>query len=97
MTATQNQHGGCSHYPGLLAGIAVTALVCTATLVVTVGQAQLPALTYNTVHLSPLWKYVAGSPTFLSIVAIIVLWIRRKSVLDLWLTVVMYAYVIESF
>jgi signal transduction histidine kinase len=84
-----------SYYPGLSAGIGVVAIVCVVTLAVTTDNAQLPTLTYGNVHLSAIWKYVAGVPVFLSIIAIILLWIRQPSVLDLWLTVVMCAYVIE--
>jgi signal transduction histidine kinase len=84
-----------SYYPGLAAGIGVVAIVCAITLIVTLADAQLPTLTYGGVHLSASWKYVAGVPVLLSIIAIIVLWIRRPSVLDLWLTVVMCTYVIE--
>jgi light-regulated signal transduction histidine kinase (bacteriophytochrome) len=49
----------------------------------------------DTVHLSFLWFYAAGSAALLSVLALIVLWVRRRSVLDLWLMVVMCAYVIE--
>ena len=92
---TVKQTWRSSHYPGLLAGVAVIALVCAATFIATADHAQLPVLTHNTVHLSALWKYVAGSTALLGLVAIILLGIRQKSVLDLWLLVVMCAYVIE--
>src|SRR5205085_3819686 len=49
----------------------------------------------DTVRLSALWPYAAGSAALLSVLALIVLWTRRRSVLDLWLMVVMCAYVIE--
>jgi signal transduction histidine kinase len=84
-----------SHYPGLLAGIIVVAVACTVTFVATADNAKLPILTHDTVHLSAMWKYVAGVTVLLSIVAIVLLWIRQPSVLDLWLTVVMFAYAIE--
>ncbi|HTJ90094.1 MAG TPA: MASE4 domain-containing protein [Acidocella sp.] len=84
-----------SFYPGLAAGIGVVAIVCTVTFVVTADNAQLPILIIDGVHLSGIWKYVAGVPVLLSLIAIIALWIRQPSVLDLWLTVVMCAYVIE--
>jgi signal transduction histidine kinase len=49
----------------------------------------------DNVRLSPLWNYAAGSAVLLSILALAVLWFRQRSVLDLWLMVVMCAYVIE--
>ena len=43
---------------------------------------------------SPLWPYAVAAPValFCSLSALIVLWIRRRSVLDLWLMVVMCLY-----
>src|SRR5438309_10219573 len=49
----------------------------------------------DTTRLSAFWYYAAAPVTLLSVLALIVLWIRRRSVLDLWLMVVMCAYVIE--
>jgi signal transduction histidine kinase len=84
-----------SYYPAMLAGIAVIVLVCAATLVATADNTQLPALTYDNTHLSDLWNYAAGITILLCLLAILALWIRRLSILDLWLTVVMWAFVIE--
>jgi signal transduction histidine kinase len=47
------------------------------------------------VHFSTLRLYIAGYQALLSVAALIVLWVRRRSVLDLWLMVVICAYVIE--
>jgi signal transduction histidine kinase len=69
--------------------------VCAATFVVVVGDAQVPGLMIDAVRLSVLWPYAAGAASLLSVVALALLWIRRRSVLDLWLMVVMCAYVIE--
>jgi signal transduction histidine kinase len=42
------------------------------------------------------WLYVVGAPVAtLCIVAIVALWLRRRSILDLWLLVVLCAYLIE--
>jgi signal transduction histidine kinase len=80
----------------ILLSVAMTAaVVCAATFIVTAGDALLPRLVLDTVHLSTLWFYAAGSAALLSVLALIVLWVRRRSVLDLWLRVVMCAYVIE--
>jgi signal transduction histidine kinase len=46
-------------------------------------------------HFSTLRLYIAGYQVLLSVAALIVLWVRRRSVLDLWLMVVMCAHVIE--
>ena len=49
----------------------------------------------DSLHLSPLWPYVGAPVALTSICAIAVLWIRRRSVLDLWLMVVMFIFSIE--
>jgi signal transduction histidine kinase len=80
----------------ILSSVAVTAgIVCAAAFLVTAGDELLPRLMLDTVHLSVLWDYAAGFAALLSVLAIGVLWARRLSVLDLWLMVVMCAYVIE--
>jgi signal transduction histidine kinase len=80
----------------ILSSVAVTgALVCAAAFLVTAGHPLLPRLMLDTVRLAAVWQYAAGSAALLSVAALIVLWIRRRSVLDLWLMVVMCAYVIE--
>jgi signal transduction histidine kinase len=80
----------------ILSSVAMTAaIVCAATFLVTAGDALLPPLTLDTVRFSALWFYAAGSVALLSALALFVLWTRRRSVLDLWLMVVMCAYVIE--
>src|SRR6202011_4625239 len=82
----------------LLLSVALTAAtVCAATCLVTAGNALLPRMMLDTVRFSTLWLYAAGSMALLSVLALVVLWIRRRSVLDLWLMVVMCAYVAEFF
>jgi signal transduction histidine kinase len=71
------------------------AVVCAATVVVTAGEALLPRLMLDTVNLSALWFYAAGFVALISVLALVVLWVRHRSVLDLWLMLVMCAYVIE--
>ncbi|WP_024507938.1 MASE4 domain-containing protein [Bradyrhizobium sp. ARR65] len=76
--------------------IAVTAsFVCAATFLVIASDPLLPHLMLDTVHLSSLWPYAAGFASLLSLSALVLLWVRRRSVLDLWLIVVMCAFVIE--
>jgi signal transduction histidine kinase len=80
----------------ILSSIAFTAVtVCVATFVITANAPLLPRLILDATHVSPLWYYAAGSMMLLSVLALILLWVRWRSVLDLWLMVVMCAYVME--
>jgi signal transduction histidine kinase len=80
----------------ILPSVAATAVIVgVATLAATTENAVLPPIMLDNVRLSPLWNYAAGSAVLLSILALAVLWFRQRSVLDLWLMVVMCAYVIE--
>jgi signal transduction histidine kinase len=80
----------------ILLSVATTAaVVCAATFLVTAGDALLPRISLDPVRFSTLWLYYAGCLALLSVLALIVLWVRRRSVLDLWLMVVMCAYVVE--
>jgi signal transduction histidine kinase len=80
----------------ILLSIAMTAaVVCAVAFIVTAGDALLPPINVDPLHFSTVWLYIAGCLALLSVLALIVLWIRRRSVLDLWLMVVMCAYVIE--
>jgi signal transduction histidine kinase len=82
----------------ILLSVATTAaVVCAATFLVTAGDALLPRISLDPVHFSTLWLYVAGCLALWSVVTLIVLWIRWRSVLDLWLMVVMCAYAIEIY
>jgi signal transduction histidine kinase len=79
----------------ILSSVAMTAaVVCVATFLITAYDPLLPPLMLDTIRL-PAWYYTAGSMMLLSVVALIVLWVRWRSVLDLWLMVVMCAYVVE--
>jgi signal transduction histidine kinase len=81
---------------GILSSAALTgAVVCAVTFLVTAGDALMPRISLDPVRFSTLWLYVAGCLVLLSVTALVVLWVRRRSVLDLWLMVVMCAYVIE--
>jgi signal transduction histidine kinase len=57
----------------------------------------MPRISLDPVHFSTLWLYVAGSLALWSVLTLIVLWILRRSVLDLWLMVVICAYAIEIY
>jgi signal transduction histidine kinase len=73
----------------------VTALVCCATVFVTAGHAFLPRIMLDTAEVSYLWYYVIGPMAALFVVALVLLWLRLRSVLDLWLMLVLFAYIIE--
>ena len=76
--------------------VALTAaLVVVAALLCIAGEALLPRVVLDSLHLSPLWPYVGAPVALTSICAIAVLWIRRRSVLDLWLMVVLFIFSIE--
>jgi signal transduction histidine kinase len=69
--------------------------VCAATLLVTTENDLLPHTSLDPVRFSTLGLYVAGCVALLIVVVFIVLWIRQRSVLDLWLMVVMCTYLLE--
>jgi signal transduction histidine kinase len=73
----------------------VTAFVCCATVFVTAGHALLPRIMLDTAEVSYLWYYAIGPMAALFIVALVLLWPRHRSVLDLWLMLVLFAYIIE--
>ena len=77
--------------------IALTSgLVLVAAFVCIAGDALLPHIMLDPTHFSSQWPYLVGAPIAVaSISALIVLWIRRRSMLDLWLLVVMFLYLIE--
>jgi signal transduction histidine kinase len=60
------------------------------------GDAVLPRIMIDEYRFVPQWPYVVGAPIgALCTLALVVLWIRRRSILDLFLTVVLCAYLIE--
>jgi signal transduction histidine kinase len=60
------------------------------------GEALLPTIMLDRFHFGAMWPYFVGAPiAFLCICALIVLWIRRRTVLGLWLMVVMALYLVE--
>jgi signal transduction histidine kinase len=77
-------------------GIALTvALVGAVAAFCVAGHDLLPRVTSDATHLSNVWPY-AGAPVALtSVIAIVLLWKRRRTVLDLWLMVVMLLFAVE--
>jgi signal transduction histidine kinase len=82
----------------ILSSVAISAvIVCAVTILVTAGDAYLPRISIDPVHFSSLWLYLAGCLILWNAVALILLWMRRRSVLDLWLMVVVCSYAIEIY
>ena len=80
----------------ILSSAAITAaVVCALTLLISQGDALLPPTMLDAGRLAGLWYFAAGAMMLFSVVALVVLWRRRRSVLDLWLMVVMCAYLTE--
>ena len=72
------------------AGVLVVTFICTA------DEALLPHVMLDSLHFGPLWP-IAGAPVvLLSTCALIALWRRRRSMLDLWLMVVMCLFLIDQ-
>jgi hypothetical protein len=72
------------------AGVLVVTFICTA------GEALLPHVMLDSLHFGPLSR-IAGAPVaLLSASALIALWLRRRSMLDLWLMVVMCLFLIDQ-
>jgi signal transduction histidine kinase len=95
-TYPTNNLGQGSAGAAILSSVVMTAaVVCAATFLVTAGNALLPNTMVDPVRFSTLRLYLAGYQALLSVAALIVLWVRRRSVLDLWLMVAMWAYAIE--
>ena len=81
----------------ILSSVAMTALVAAALAVLCVrGTTLLPRIMLDQHRFVPEWPYVVGAPiVVLCTLALVVLWFRRRSILDLFLMVVLCAYVIE--
>jgi len=55
----------------------------------------MPRLMLDTLRVSHLWYYAVGPMAVLVVLALVLLWLRHRLVLDLWLMVVLWAYAIE--
>jgi signal transduction histidine kinase len=76
----------------LLSVAATMALVAAASFLFIAGEGLLPPIMLDPAHFGPLWPYVGLPVTLVSVAAFILLWFRRRSMLDLWLLVVMSVY-----
>jgi signal transduction histidine kinase len=76
---------------------AVILLACVLTWLVTAGARVMPSIMVDAMHASDVWHYFAAPPILvLSVASIALLWWRRLSMLDLWLLVVLWAWLIET-
>src|SRR5262249_15237044 len=83
---------------GILLSVAVAAgIVCAMTVFFTAGRAHFPPTMLHPGRFSILQLYVVGCLNPWVVLALLLLWIRRCSVLDLWLMVVFCAYVLEIY
>jgi signal transduction histidine kinase len=79
----------------LFSGLLTAAGVCALTLLATAGHAYLPRTMLDQMHFSAVRLYISGFQFLWCVAVLIVLGVRLRSVLDLCLSVVMCAYVIE--
>jgi signal transduction histidine kinase len=81
----------------ILRNVTLTALLAAAGALVCIEEAAiLPRIMIDATRFSPAWPYLVGAPIGTVVIcALIALWLRRRSILDLWLSVVMCLYLIE--
>jgi len=73
----------------------VLALVCGLGWLTTAGASLLPPIILDKSHIGPLAHYLVALLIGTSAIALLVLWFRRRSVLDLWLMVAVWASILE--
>jgi signal transduction histidine kinase len=75
-------------------GLTVASVVAIA-LIAFADEPILPRVALDSTRLAPVWPY-AGAPVALtSVVAVVLLWRRGRTVVDLWLMVVMFLFALE--
>ena len=88
--------GQYSAIPHILSSVEITAIVLSAaTYLLVTYQTHLPRFMIDRLNFSSVWYYAAAIIALMTAVAITLLWIRRKSLLDLWLMVVMLVFMTE--
>jgi signal transduction histidine kinase len=92
--SVRNSHGSVRRIVlGSIAG--VVTIACGLTWLIVTGDDALPRFMSDTRNVSELWQYVPATAVFLYLTGLILLWTRRRSVLDLWLMVVLCTLLIE--
>jgi signal transduction histidine kinase len=82
---------------GIVLSVTLTAsLVAALAIFCIAGEAMVPRMMADRLQFAPSYPYVVGIPDCsLSLCAMIALWVRRRSTLDLWLMIVMFFYAID--
>src|SRR3546814_9320869 len=70
-------------------------IACGLTWLIVTSDDTLPQFMSDTRNVSELWQYVPATAVFLYLTGLVVLWTRRRSVLDLWLMFVLCTLLIE--
>ena len=78
---------------GSVAG--VVTIACGLTWLIVTSDGALPRFMSDARNVSELWQYVPATAVFLYLSGLVVLWTRRRSVLDLWLMFVLCTLLIE--
>ena len=80
----------------VLSVVSTAAIVVIAVFLCIMVEGHSPIIILDSLHFSPLFPYYVGVPVVTaSLCALAVLWIRQRSMLDLWLMVVLFLFVIE--
>jgi signal transduction histidine kinase len=74
---------------------AALVLVCGLTWIATEQEMHLPKLLDHDSRLTRFGLFANGFLLFLGALALVLLWVRRRSVLDIWIMVVIFAFLIE--
>jgi signal transduction histidine kinase len=92
--SVQNSHGSVrSIILGSVAG--VVAIACGLTWLIITSDDALPWFMRDTRNVAALWQYVPATAVCLYLIGLFVLWTRPRSVLNLWLMVVLCTLLIE--
>src|SRR3546814_11934929 len=75
--------------------VGVVTIACGLTWLIVTSDDTLPQFMSDTRNVSELWQYVPATAVFLYLTGLVVLWTRRRSVLDLWLMFVLCTLLIE--
>ncbi len=73
----------------------VVVIACSLTWLILTNNHALPNFMRDTQNVSALWEYVPATAAGLCVAGLVTLWIRQRSVLDLWLMVVLCTFLIE--
>ena len=70
-------------------------LVCALTWLATAGSSLLPQIVLDSTHISPIVVYPISFTMLIAAIALVILFSRGRSVLDQWLMVVAFVYILE--